>query len=110
VSRLSDGRPDPRSTPQWQRLRVECFERDRARNAPCHLCGQAIDYRLKPSSSPDAYEADHIRDVDTRPELALLPENVAASHRRCNRARGKKAGIDNLGNRSRDWRLGKVIQ
>jgi 5-methylcytosine-specific restriction endonuclease McrA len=88
-------------------LRVECFERDRARNAPCHLCGQAIDYRLKPSSSPDAYEADHIRDVDTHPELALLPENVAASHRRCNRARGKKAGIDNIGNRTRDWRAGR---
>jgi 5-methylcytosine-specific restriction endonuclease McrA len=108
VSRLSDGRPDPRSTPQWQRLRVECFERDRARNAPCHLCGQAIDYRLKPSSSPNAYEADHIRDVDTHPELALLPENVAASHRRCNRARGKKAGIDNIGNRTRDWSKGRT--
>jgi len=98
---------DPRSTPQWQRLRLQCYERDRKRGAPCHLCHQPIDYSLKPSSTPDAYEPDHLRDVDTHPELALLPENVAPSHRRCNRARGKKAGVNELGNRSRDWSSGR---
>ena len=106
MTRLPDGRPDPRSTPQWKRLRRKCFERDRARRAPCHICGQAIDYSLAPSSCPDAYEPDHLRDVFKYPELALLPENVAASHRRCNRARGRKAGVDDLGNRSRDWSRG----
>lgn len=98
---------DPRSSPQWQKLTRQCFERDKARNAPCHICGQPIDYSLKQSSAPDAYESDHLRDVDTHPELALLPENVAPSHRRCNRARGKKAGVNELGNRSRDWSSGR---
>lgn len=107
MARLSDGRPDPRSTPQWQRLRVECFKRDKARNAACHICGMPIDYALKPSSTPDSYEPDHLRDVRSHPELALLPENVAPSHRRCNRARGKKAGVNELGNRSRDWSSGR---
>ena len=107
MARLSDGRRDPRSTPAWQKLRLQCYERDKARRAPCHICGQAIDYAAKPSSTPDSYEPDHLRDVFTHPELALLPENVSASHRRCNRGRGKKAGIDNLGNRSRDWAGGQ---
>ena len=107
MTRLADGRPDPRSTPQWQRLRVDCYERDKSRRAPCHICGQPIRYDLKPSSHPDSYEPDHLRDVNSHPELALLPENVAPSHRRCNRARGKKAGIDNIGNRTRDWRTGR---
>ena len=70
-------------------------------------CGQPIRYDLAPSSTPDAYEPDHLRSVDRYPELALLPENVAPSHMRCNRARGKKAGIDNIGNRTRDWRAGR---
>ena len=106
MGRLADGRPDPRSTPQWQKLRMQCYERDRKRNAVCAHCKQPIDYKLKPSSSPDAYEPDHIRDVFKYPGLALLPENVQPSHRKCNRARGRKAGIDNLGNRSRDWTAG----
>lgn len=94
---------DPRWTAAWRRLRRQCFERDRAKSAPCHICGQRIDYSLGYSTGRDAYEADHLVDVSNHPELALLPENVGASHQRCNRARGKKAGIDNLGNRSRDW-------
>ena len=107
MARLADGTRDPRSSPQWQRLRVQCYERDRKANAPCHICGQPIDYRLRPSSTPDAYEPDHLRDVRKHPELALLPENVAASHRKCNRARGRKAGVNELGNRSRDWGAGR---
>ena len=106
MSRLADGTRDPRGTVQWQRLRMQCYERDKARNAVCHICKQPIDYRSRPSSTPDSYEADHLRDVDNHPELALLPENVGPAHRRCNRARGKKAGVDNLGNRSRDWSRG----
>lgn len=107
MSRLADGRPDPRSSTAWQKLRVKCYERDRARDAPCHICGQRIRYDVAPSSTPDSYEPDHLRSVDRYPELALLPENVGPAHRKCNRARGKKAGIDNLGNATRDWRAGR---
>ena len=103
MTRLANGQRDPRGSVEWQRLRVQCYERDKARQAPCHICGQRIDYAAKQSSTPDSYEPDHMVDVASHPELALLPENVKPSHRRCNRARGKKAGIDNLGNRSRDW-------
>ena len=88
-------------------MRVQCYERDRARHAACWLCGQPIDYAAAPSSTPDSYEPDHRHPVDAHPELALVPDNVMPCHRRCNRARGKKAGIDNLGNVSRDWRASR---
>ena len=97
---------DPRQTPAWRRMRTQCFERDEAKRAPCWICGQRIDYSVAPGSTPESYEPDHRMPVETHPELALLPENVMPSHRRCNRARGKKAGIDNLGNRSRNWSVG----
>ena len=106
MSRLSSGIKDPRGTPAWQRLRLECFARDRDKNAVCVHCGQPIDYSVKPSSTNDAYEPDHRIDVATRPELALIPENVVPSHRHCNRARGRKAGINNLGRRTREWSKG----
>lgn len=97
---------DPRSTPEWRRLRIQCYERDKARDARCWQCGGRIDYTAAPSSTPTAYEPDHRLPVETHPELALLPENVMPSCRRCNRARGRRAGVDNLGARSRDWSRG----
>ena len=97
---------DPRWTPAWRRLRIQCYERDKARGAVCVHCGQAIDYIVKPSSTDASYEPDHKIDVARHPELALLPENVQPSHRRCNRARGNKAGINNLGKRTRNWSEG----
>lgn len=48
-----------RDTQEWRRLRKQCFARDKAAHAPCHICGQPIDYGLKPSSTPDAWEPDH---------------------------------------------------
>lgn len=100
------GARDPRWTPAWKRLRRSCFERDKARHAVCIHCGQPIDYSVRPSSTDDSYEPDHRLTVEAHPELALLPENVQPSHRRCNRARGQKAGINNLGRRTRDWSKG----
>ena len=100
-----------RSTGTWVRLREQCWRRDKAANAPCHICGQrTIRYDLAPSSDPDAWEPDHIIPVDAHPELAEVPDNIGASHRRCNRAKGKKAGIDNLGARSRDWARGDLAR
>ena len=92
-----------RDTSEWRKLRLMCWRRDKKASAPCHICGQPIDYSLAPSSTPDAWEPDHRFAVKTHPELAEVPENVLPSHRRCNRARGSKAGIDNLGNQSRRW-------
>ena len=94
---------DPRWTPQWKRLRLECYARDRDKNARCVHCGQPIDYTVPPSSTDDSYEPDHRITVAKHPEWALLPENIQPTHRRCNRARGNKAGINNLGRRTRDW-------
>ena len=106
MGRFANGTKDPRGTPAWQRLRLECYERDKAKGAVCVHCGQPINYDVKPSSTDDSYEPDHRVPVETHPEYALLPENVQPSHRRCNRARGKKAGINNLGKRTRDWTKG----
>lgn len=104
---LSTGVKDPRGTTAWQRLRLECFARDKAKRAVCVHCGQPIDYSVKPSSTDDSYEPDHRIDVVSHPEYALLPENVQPSHRRCNRVRGSKAGINNLGRRTRNWSGGR---
>lgn len=98
---------DPRQTPAWRRLRLECYERDKERHAVCVHCGQPINYDVPPSSTDDSYEPDHRLTVEAHPEYALIPENVQPSHRRCNRARGRKAGINNLGKRTRDWRGGE---
>lgn len=90
----------------WKRLRLQCYRRDKAAGAECHICRGAygpIDYGAKPSSTPLSYEPDHIRPTSTHPELTLVPDNIAASHMRCNRARGKRAVLDPLGSRSREW-------
>ena len=98
---------DPRWSPAWKRLRIQCYERDKARHAVCVHCGQPIDYTAKPSTTDDSYEPDHRVPVGNHPEYALLPENVQASHKKCNRARGSRAGINNLGRRTRNWAGGE---
>ena len=97
---------DPRWSPAWKRLRVQCYERDKARHAVCVHCGQPIDYEAQPSTTDDSYEPDHRVTVESHPEYALLPENVQPSHKKCNRSRGNRAGINNLGRRTRDWGKG----
>ena len=90
-------------TKAWQRLRLQCYERDKARDAVCVHCRQSINYDVKPSSTDDSYEPDHRFPVKSHPELAYMPENIQPSHRKCNRSRGDRAGINHLGNRTRDW-------
>ena len=92
-----------RNTGTWKKLRLQCFNRDKSKDAPCWICGGKIDYSVKPSSTDDSWEPDHRFTVDAHPELAEIPENVYPSHRKCNRARGAKAGVNNLGKRSREW-------
>lgn len=92
-----------RDTATWRKLRVQCFQRDRRQDAPCWICGGKIDYSVQPSSTDDSWEPDHRFTVKSHPELAEVPDNVLPSHRKCNRSRGDRAGINTLGNRSRLW-------
>ena len=94
---------------RWLVVRRQAYERDRAANAGCWICEEegrdpTIDYSLGYSTCPDAYEADHYVPVSDHPELEYDLANLRASHQRCNRRRNDRAGINLLGNRSRDWR------
>ena len=86
----------------WAYIRKLAWERDRKAKAVCHICMQHIDYSLAPSSCEQAYEPDHLVPFSKDPSLELDLNNIAASHRRCNRARCSK-DIVNLGPQSRIW-------
>lgn len=97
---------DKWGSPESDIVKRMCFERDKRANAPCWLCGEPIDYALGMStlgSSGDAWEPDHYRDRKHHPELALDPANIRPSHKKCNRRRGTKAGLTQLGSPSRQW-------
>lgn len=88
----------------WPRIRALAYQRDAKAKAPCHICGQPINYHLPPSSAPDAYEPDHIMPVSRAPERELDLDNIAASHAKCNRSRGNgDSGANDIGQRSRIW-------
>ena len=88
---------------RWPYVRRLAWERDRKNRAPCHICGERIDYGLKPSSAPLAWEPDHLQPFSRAPELELDLNNIAAAHMRCNRQRGDGKGDNALGQRSRIW-------
>ena len=92
-----------RTTQTWRKLRLQCFKRDKANDARCWICGGRIDYGAKPSTTPESWEPDHRLSVKHHPELAEVPENVLASHKSCNRSKGDRAGLNNLGAPSREW-------
>ena len=88
---------------RWEKVRALAWDRDRRTRAPCHICGERIDYTLKPSSAPLAWEPDHLIPFSKAPELELDLTNIAASHKRCNRQRGDGAQDLAIGRRSRIW-------
>jgi 5-methylcytosine-specific restriction endonuclease McrA len=92
-----------RTSATWRKLRLQCFARDKKANAPCWICGQPIDYAVRPSSTDESYEPDHRFPVHSHPELAEVPDNILPSHRKCNRARRNSAGVSSLGKSSRAW-------
>ena len=92
-----------RTTQTWRKLRLQCFKRDKANDARCWICGGRIDYSAKPSTTPESWEPDHRHSVKHHPELAEVPENVYPSHKSCNRSKGDRAGLNNLGAPSREW-------
>ena len=91
------------NTSRWQRIRRLAWDRDRRSKAVCHICGERIDYTLKPSSAPLAWEPDHLIPYSKAPELELDLNNIKASHRRCNRQRGNGEQDNGIGMRSRIW-------
>ena len=90
---------------RWPYIRRLAWDRDRKSRAVCHICGEPIDYFVKPSSSPDSYEPDHIIPVSLRPDLELDLKNIAPAHRRCNRQRGDGSSFaaNDVGRHSRLW-------
>lgn len=88
---------------RWLKARARAFERDKAASARCWICGQPIDYSLGMSTCDEAWEADHWLVVSRHPELEYDVSNLRPSHRKCNRSRKAKAGIDMLGVPSRVW-------
>ena len=97
---------DPWSTRHGRKVRARCWRRDLATHAPCCIChGERgpIDYSVAPSSTPLSWEPEHIRPRSRWPELVYDMANIGASHRVCNREKGAKAGMTQLGNRSRQW-------
>lgn len=84
-------------------IRKMAWDRDRKTRAVCHICGEPIDYSLTPSTAPLAWEPDHVIPVSMAPELENDLNNIAPSHARCNRQRGKGDRMNDLGRRSRIW-------
>jgi hypothetical protein len=59
----------------------------RARQLPCWLCGQPINYRLT-WPHPDSYSTDHARPWITHPHLREDPTNLRSAHLHCNQSKG----------------------
>jgi 5-methylcytosine-specific restriction endonuclease McrA len=91
-----------RDTYNYRRLSREHRAACARANAPCWLCGQAIDYAL-PADDAAAYSTDHVRPLSLHPDLAEDPANFAPAHRRCNEARGNRPPPLTLGTPSRNW-------
>lgn len=81
------------------RFRAQC-ERD---GDSCWLCGQPIDYTIVDPYDDGSFEADHLYPVSTHPQFAADMENLRASHRACNSARGNDESLVALGVTSVDW-------
>lgn len=94
----------PHRASRWPYVRKMAWDRDRQARAVCHICGQPIDYSLPASSADLAWEPDHIVPVSKAPERELDLTNIAASHKKCNRARGDGTnGENDIGRQSRVW-------
>lgn len=78
-------------------FRAQCSRSD----APCWLCGQAIDYTL-PRDDAEAYSLDHRLPRSTHPELTEDINNFMPSHMSCNKSRGNRAPIA-LGTPTEQW-------
>ena len=89
-------------TKGWNSVRNQAYKRDLRAQAPCHICGQPIDYQA-PMDSPDSYQADHVLPVKDFPQYELDLNNIKASHASCNKAKADKEKHNSIGQRSRSW-------
>ena len=103
VSHREKGYTMARSS-RWPYIRKMAWDRDRKVKAVCWICGMPIDYSVAPSSTDQSWEPDHVIPVHQNPDLELDLNNIKASHRTCNRARGDGTnGNNDLGQQSRIW-------
>lgn len=86
----------------WVSLRRDLRAEWSAANAPCWLCGQAIDYAA-PAHDKEALDVDHVRPRSTHPHLALDRNNCRPSHVRCNRSRGNGPPRPDIGSVTESW-------
>lgn len=92
------GRWSSKYLKQRKRYRSQC----EVVKAPCHLCGQPIDYTV-PSGEGESFEVDHFYPVDDYPELMEDIGNFRPSHKSCNASRGKAPVVPTLGTPSEKW-------
>lgn len=91
-----------RSDRRYKKLKADYRTVCEESNAPCWMCGQAIDYAAA-DDEPDAYNLDHFHPWSTHPELRTDPANFRPSHRACNIARGNGDAPLGLGSLSEEW-------
>ena len=91
-----------RNSKRYIRLRAVFRRKCEQVQAPCHLCGQPIDYGI-PAGEDQAWECDHFHPVRTHPELYEEPNNFRSSHKGCNASRGDSPGVPTIGPPSEEW-------
>lgn len=77
----------PRSKGRTGRPFRRLRDRLKASGAPCWVCGHHIDLTL-PWWDPWSFSVDHIVPLTVDQSKALVWENLASAHRRCNQIRG----------------------
>ncbi|MFG2747213.1 HNH endonuclease signature motif containing protein [Streptomyces chartreusis] len=93
------------SNPRNGRPYRDLCARQRALGLPCWVCGQDINYALKgleAQRSRWAFTLDHLIPLSRGGSL-LDPANARSAHRRCNSARGNRAGTTAPLRSSRRW-------
>ncbi|AWY06566.1 HNH endonuclease [Gordonia phage Trine] len=91
-----------RNSKRYLHLRARYRAQCEKVSAPCHLCGQPIDYSVE-SGEVDAWELDHFHPVLTHPHLFEDPANFRPSHKGCNASRGDSPVTPTLGPLSEEW-------
>jgi hypothetical protein len=80
---------DAHANQEWKTLSASVLAQARADDAPCYRCGGQIDYAAAPNH-PNGPTADHITPLGVGG--ALLTDQIAPAHRRCNSSHGARLG------------------